>query len=111
MAHFNIVGGPSRWDLMLAIFDGDFHHRRIVTFSLDPQENLPIRSLICTINEVGREDGSGENWLFEGETYYPAEIVSNYHIHGFFSTRTRTGWVEMDIINTQARGIGRRSPP
>ncbi len=96
MARFNITNGPSKWDLMLALFDGDCHHKRMVRFSLkdlkrDPIKDPEIPDLSFVINTLEREDGSGENWNFEG--YYPGSS-QNGPCQGFFSIRTRTGWIE-----------------
>lgn len=94
--HCNIVDGPSKFDLMLALFDGDSSHRRTVAFLLEnpeaKQENLQCASLNFVINEVGRGDGSDENWLFVAT--YPANVDKG-RVRGFFSTRTRKGWVEL----------------
>ncbi len=91
----NIVDGPSKFDLMLALFDSDSSHRRTVAFLLENPEakqgDLQCASLNFVINEVGREDGSGENWLFDG--YYKVADRSG-NARGFFSTRTRKGWVQ-----------------
>lgn len=88
---FEIVDGPSKWDLMLALFDRECCPSRMVTFSIrGPQMDLgkhPIFSESFEINEVSQEDGSGENWLFKGSCF-------SKHAHGFFSTRTRKGWLE-----------------
>ncbi|OGD66736.1 hypothetical protein A2442_01245 [Candidatus Campbellbacteria bacterium RIFOXYC2_FULL_35_25] len=73
---------------MLALFDGDHENRRKVEFVLVGGYTLPF-----LINEAEREDGSAENWNFKGlyqmgSGYYP--------VFGFFSTRTRQGWVELN---------------
>ncbi len=91
----NIVDGPSKFDLMLALFDVYSNRRRTVEFLLENPEakqvDLQCASLNFVINEVGREDGGDENWLFKG--YYKV-ADRNGHVRGFFSTRTRKGWVE-----------------
>lgn len=98
MALFNITDGPSRWDFMLAIFDGDYLHRREVSFSIeDPKrkpENQHISSSLFIIDEVGRQGESDEKWLFNGLGYYPGTDSDRRIVHGFFSTHTRKGWVE-----------------
>ena len=94
MTRFNIVDGPSKLDLMLSLFDGDSGLRRKVTFLLE--RSLSRNHLHPVINKVGREDGSGENWMFEG--YCRKVNGQDDLIRGFFSTRTRTGWVEMNIV-------------
>jgi len=90
-----ITNGPSKWDLMLALFDGDVRHRRTVTFSLEdpaPQCDHPgIPDLDFVINGIQREDVSGELWLLEG--YYPG-FNRNRPMRGCFNTQTRRGWLE-----------------
>ncbi len=95
MKRWLIVDGPSKCDLMLALFDGDCYHcRRPLTFSLEDPEPEPMApksvDLPFVIEEIGRKDGSGENWNFKGV------YVSNQKClaQGFFSTRTRKGWIE-----------------
>lgn len=88
----NIVNGPSKFDLMLTLFDGDSSHRRTVAFLLENPETEPwCGSLNFVINKVEREDGSGENWLFRG---YSSDTDKNLPVKGLFSTRTRKGWIE-----------------
>jgi hypothetical protein len=46
----------------------------------------------CTpvvINEVGRESGDGESWLFKG--YVPGGAKS---VEGYYSTHTNSGWLK-----------------
>ena len=86
MARFEIVNGPSKFDLMLALFDGNCDHRRIVDFTLlSPQKEH--KTFSCIINDLKREDGSGESWLFAG--YFGVNPL-----HGYFSTKHRKGWIK-----------------
>jgi len=75
-----IVNGPSKFDLMLALFDGDNTKRRLVKFDRPADTRPAVNDAtpvakplvvyvfdIC-INSIEREDGSGERWLFGG--YY-----------------------------------------
>lgn len=95
MARLNITDGPSKWDLILAIFEGDSLHRREVTFTLEDRGTtdpniqwFDQRSFM--LNGASREDGSGNNWLIHG--YFLG--ATTVHAHGFYSTRTRDGWLE-----------------
>lgn len=95
MAHFNITDGPSKFDLMVALFDGDCRHRRMVRFSLEDPEASPkygdIPDHEFVINGFTREDGSGESWNFTG--YYPGSS-QGAPCKGTFSTQIRKGWIE-----------------
>lgn len=94
----NIVDGPSRFDLMLALFfDRSSVPRYTVEFMVEDmlflqesagQNPTPVAFVI---NQLAREGGSGEKWLFEG--YYQIGRCT-FPVSGFFSTRTRKGWVE-----------------
>jgi len=96
MARLNITDGPSKLDFMLALFDGDYHRRKVEFCFEDPQRqpgDPTIPSLSFVVNEVSRGDGlwdCDENWLFKG--YFPGN--DNAPARGFFSTRTRKGWIE-----------------
>ncbi len=88
MARYEIEDGPSKWDLILAIFDGDSNHRREVTFSI---ECPGFNERGFTLNGASREDGSGDNWIIHG--YCSAETKGG-KMSGFYSTKTRKGWLE-----------------
>ena len=93
---FNITDGPSKWDLILSIFDGDSSNRRKATFSIEEpeaHEKYPrLPDLDFVINGATREDGSGENWLIQG--YYPGANDPTVPMNGFYSTKNRRGWLE-----------------
>lgn len=85
MANLIITHGPSKWDLMLGLFDGDSQHRRTIEFSINdtgPSVKMKLMSLM-------REDGSGELWIFTGYAFGETSPVK-----GFYSTRDRTGFIE-----------------
>lgn len=92
MARYDITNGPSKWDLILALSDGDYHHRREISFSLQGISERVVAgfTLQFLINELQREDRSGENWNFRGTV--PA--FPDDPCHGFFSTKTRKGWIK-----------------
>lgn len=115
----SIVNGPSKFDLMVALLDGDMNHRKEVIFSLpirdvetrvDPRVDPSFRKVIddlaaarklptdgtfptqpIIINGIRREDGSGGNWLFEGHC---GSGDSYRKVRGFYSTTSRRGWIE-----------------
>jgi hypothetical protein len=97
----NIVAGPSKFELALGLFDHTMTNGRTVTFlvgnaaarvhdesgrELGLTGATPVK---VAINEVGRESGDGESWLFEG--YVPGGAKS---VEGYYSTRTNTGWLK-----------------
>ena len=63
----NIVGGPSKWDLMLAVFDRDEEPGREVIFLVEDWtgENRTVKVHVI-IPAIRQEDGSCEAWKFEG---------------------------------------------
>ena len=102
-----IVNGPSKFDLMLALFDScsKSGYRR-VTFNyikgdeIDPKNghkicyglSLPIEVLI---NEVGKEDGSGESWMFKGTIEaLEQNRLKTVQVRGYFHTQHRNGWIQ-----------------
>ena len=96
MVQYQIVNGPSKRDLELALFDGDSQHRRHVVFSFEEHYGESGKSIALTVrafilNGVSREDGSGESWLING---YFAGAYPPIPIKGYFSTKTRKGHLE-----------------
>ncbi len=87
---FKISGGPSKFDLMVSLFDGDSSNRRSVSFTVEEQ------TCEVTISTLSREDGSGESWNFSG--FVRGSIVSpGYGIKGYYSSQRRCGHFE--VIN------------
>ncbi|MDP3793910.1 MAG: hypothetical protein Q8R07_04110, partial [Candidatus Uhrbacteria bacterium] len=71
MAQFSIMNGPSKFDLMLALFDRDPEPSdlpRTVIFMLLEDDGHATRSAM--IDGVQVEDGSGESWNIEGQLWY-----------------------------------------
>ncbi len=86
-----ITNGPSKFDLMNALPDGDSKNRRTIKFTILEENGpnlLPFISEPITINRLEPEDGSGESWLFEG--WYG----KNREVKGYFRTDERRGWIE-----------------
>lgn len=88
--HCRIVDGPSKWDLVLGLFDNTMSNPRSVTFTLDNGTTLEV-----VLNEIERKSGSGEDWCFKGgprpfpwsrEKERPFRTVG-----GYFDTRRRKG--------------------
>ncbi len=98
MAHrFEITNGPSKWDLMLSLLDGDSKNRREVVFvvheGIGHTEGMHVR-----IDTLEREDGSGESWNFKGRIpYILRDFIASTEkkIEGHFSTRTRKGHLRL----------------
>jgi hypothetical protein len=89
-----IIKGPSKFDLMVALFDrrGNNGNPHVVTFTTEWNTVISV-----TITGMSLEDGSGESWLFEGYatekrhlTDTKSEKVSG-RVSGWFNTERRTG--------------------
>ena len=59
-----ITGGPSKFDLMLALFDRKGSTPRIVEFTIEGSGIFPFQVFI---DQVGIEDGEGEGWMITGK--------------------------------------------
>lgn len=100
VTQYQITDGPSKWDLMLALFDGDSASRHRVRFSnelVDPR--YPAVVYVC-IDELSREDGSGECWNFKGRAYQGVnewKHLTNCKVGGFFTTRQRGGHISVSV--------------
>lgn len=99
-----ITGGPSKFDLMLALFDGNSEHRRLVAFRTKeefPGTALPpaFYQVQVIVNKIEREDGSGENWLVAGEVLanwlLPKKPEVWMTFRAFYRTIQRQGWLEI----------------
>jgi hypothetical protein len=88
-AEFNIVAGPSKFDLMLALFDGTIEHHRCVEFEFNTTPRMTVKTKFL-VSSVQREDGSGESWNFEGSLSYD-NFCTLKNVRGYYSTKTRTG--------------------
>lgn len=83
---YQIVTGPSKWDLMQALFEGNSDSQKPVIFTVEGIGNIEVQ-----INDVGREDGSGESWLIKG---YERLLGSTLRpVKGYFNTRSRKGHI------------------
>ena len=86
--HYLITNGPSKFDLMLSLFDGNKKPRRTVTFQIQggPGE------IEVAVTMVRQEDGSGESWLFGGHCH---NSIPTLNVNGYFNTRSRKGWLDL----------------
>lgn len=90
---FTIVSGPSKFDLMLGLFDGNSKKPRLVTFViLEDVLRTKTVNYQTLLSGVSREDGSGDKWMFTGQI---TSHQSGRPVRGFFSTRNRRGYLEL----------------
>ncbi|MHB0978223.1 MAG: SH3 domain-containing protein [Minisyncoccota bacterium] len=87
---FKIIYGPSKFDLMMALFDNTATAPRQVSF----QPESGMEALSIHLLSIGREDGSGESWLLEGIVFWP-DRLSDRKVRGYFSTQRRTGYLNI----------------
>ncbi|MCX6760227.1 MAG: hypothetical protein NTW46_02695 [Candidatus Nealsonbacteria bacterium] len=81
-----ILTGPSKFDLMLALFD-DGQGPRIINFRIMYHEKpFILRVSIKAVQRVGEDF---ETWSFSGITCY-----NEHAVKGCFKTDKRTGWLE-----------------
>ena len=89
-----IKNGPSKYDLMLALFERNMNNPRPVTFTLKSTDKsnwwADDTKLTLHITEVGIEDGSGESWCFRGQS------EDGTRHKGWFRTDRREGTVEVE---------------
>ncbi len=90
MAHPAILNGPSKWDLMLSLFDSREVNLRVVSFTVESGDKK--FQLDVTVSEVVREDGSGESWLLQGYTVPTAGFRREFK--AWYRTDRRVGWIE-----------------
>ncbi len=82
---FSIVNGPSKFDFMVSLFEGNHRPRRTVNFRLAGfTEEVPV-----AITAVQQEDGSGESWNWEGNLHL--STAKSYQVKGYFGTKGRCG--------------------
>lgn len=89
---FNIVNGPSKFSLMVALFDATSANQRYVSFTI-LANSLTKMTISVSLNSATREDGSGQNWLFAG--YLSIANHDNKSVKGYFSIKNRKGWIEI----------------
>lgn len=83
---FPVTGGPSKFDLMLSLFDGNQTPRKTVEFKLEGIKT-PVR---VAVTGVSQEDGSGESWIIEG---WLSGMEKSFPISLWFTTSSRKGYI------------------
>ena len=83
----NIVNGPSKFDLMTALFIWQ-PQRPEVEFTAENNAVFP-----AIINALESENGSGEDWIIRGFATYGNSGNSRLKFTGYYSTRARKGWL------------------
>jgi len=80
----SIVNGPSKYDLLLGLFEG----REVeFTFRYTGLSNrLVDHAVRARTLSIEREDDSNESWMI-------LLSVGIQRLHGHFSTRDRKGWI------------------
>lgn len=89
----NVVNGPSKFDLMLGLFDSKAVNARAVAFQLQDGRCIEV-----VVNAVSQEDGSGESWNIEGRARRLSTDVGPVppvprRLKGYYSTQGRKGWL------------------
>ncbi|MDO8425182.1 MAG: hypothetical protein Q7T01_01560 [bacterium] len=97
--HLELKDGPSKWDLMQAMFVQN-ELRPAITFTTEQDG----RTLAVSITYLGREDGSGESFLFQGTLVNSGR---NAAARGYFHARTRKGWIEILPANLSNEDVDR----
>jgi hypothetical protein len=84
--NYQIITGPSKWDLMMVTFENTSERHRNVYFELTP--NDARRRVIFESDSVAvrPESGDGESWLIEAWSTDRKTVLT-----GFYSTKRRTG--------------------
>jgi len=92
----NIVGGPSKWDLMLAVFDRDHEPGREVMLLIEDWtgENRTVNVHVI-IPSIKQEQGSCEAWKFEGTVVDGPDEVLKHRVKGCYDTKARKGKLEL----------------
>lgn len=96
MAMYSIVNGPSKWDMMLALFDNTAASPRHIIFEIGAV-GPSFRDAKIVVNSIEREDGSGESWSFRGYAHKAdGSLPTQCNVSGYYSTRTRKGSMRIE---------------
>jgi len=90
---FTIVSAPSKWELMLALFDHKHHSVSFRLYSENGTSSLGHPNFLVEIRGVLLEDGSGESFCFNG--YHIVESGHIQSVKGWFRTSDRKGWLQI----------------
>ena len=98
---YEITAGPSKMDLMLALFDqpvieGTIRHRtvRFTVESVTDKHRMKVGEVELIVDGVTREDGSGESWNIEGRFAPRPGDHLHPRVKGYYSTYLRKGVYE-----------------
>lgn len=96
--HANITAGPSKFDLMLALFDRDIYNSRKVEFKV---KRKGAKDVTVTVNIYGVSiaDSDGDSWRFHGSVQEVIPFAAKdevlpglrHFVEGYFRTDTRKG--------------------
>ena len=98
---FEVMSGPSKFDLMVSLFDGNSRTQKWADFQVKIENSETKFPILVHLRMIGvtREDGSGESWnisfFFKGTHDARAEHGG----HGHYSTRTRKGFLKIPDLN------------
>jgi len=97
--YWTIEQGPSKMDLMLALFDGETMGTRTVTFGIN-MAGRTLAQVTMIILGVEHEDGSGDSWIVQGR---PVNInngrpVKCEAVRFYYHTKTRKGTTRPFIV-------------
>jgi hypothetical protein len=108
--HFVIVNAPSKFDLMTSLMQGDSSSRNSVAFKLKDSDAEIVLHVV--VSSLAREDGSGDNWLFEGYVERPGLcrrigaslrledfVIKTKYVHGYYNIVRRQGWMKEALSN------------
>jgi hypothetical protein len=98
---FNIVGGPSKFDLMVSLFEGNPHCRRTVAFKLEGLR----QEINVAITGIQQADGSGESWNFDGWVLGEPHA----HVKGYYGSHGRAGYFHFIVPFTVSWNGGKRT--
>ncbi len=87
---FPITDGPSKFDLMVSLFEGCPSHRKFVTFELAGLAHLIPVAITC----VEQKDGSGESWNIKG---WARTDTVQAHVEGYYASRGRKGLLKFVV--------------
>ncbi len=79
----NIVDGPDKFLLSVGLFD----YKELVFSLADNTKTVLI------INQVRREDGSGNSWIIKGNL--KKMVIDNSHFEGYYNTQKREGYLKI----------------
>ncbi len=90
---FRIVKGPSKFDLMVSLMNGDMNSRWLVKFEYKNSDSvIKIHSSMnVRIESLCREDGGGESWIFTG--YKVTETGLLLKVKGYYYLPGRSGTI------------------